>query len=124
MAELPPDTPPEASEADQRKNLRAPLLALKVHAGDGQKFFYGYTKNISRSGMFVSTLKLHEPGTRLLLEVTLPSPVSRRIQFQCEVVWIRSVQKNSPLDPGVGLKFLDLPEETSDILDTWVKENS
>lgn len=122
MAELPPDAPNESIQADCRKDLRSPLLALKVHVGDGQKFFFGYTKNISRSGMFVATLKQLEPGSRLTVAISLPAPISRQVQCECEVVWNRLFQKDSPLDPGVGMKFVDLPEDLADLIDTWVRE--
>jgi len=121
MADEKPETPPVAKSANQRRNLRAPLITLKIRLDDGRKSFFGYTKNLSRSGMFVATLKPLEQGSTVLVEFPLPAPLSGEVLCQCAVVWCRTYQRNSPYEPGMGLKFLDLPEATAESLDAWAK---
>lgn len=116
-------SPPEysAEQKSQRNNLRAPLIVEKIPCEDGQKTFFGYAKNISRGGLFISTVKPREPGDRFTIEITLPMPKKLTVRCLCEVIWKRHFERKSPFEPGMGLKFVDLPEETADQVDQWVK---
>lgn len=108
-------------QANQRKSLRSPLLVLKVKVDDGRKFFFGYAKNISRGGMFITTSNPKEKGSRFQVEIPLPAPLNLIVRCTCEVVWQRQFRKKSEHEPGMGLKFIDLPEEFSAAIDSWVK---
>jgi uncharacterized protein (TIGR02266 family) len=108
-------------QSDQRKTLRSPLIVLKVKVDEGKKSLFGYAKNISRSGVFIATVNPREPGSRFMVEISLPEPVSRTTQCQCEVVWKRHFSKKSPYEPGMGLRFLDMPADTAEAIDLWVK---
>lgn len=117
------ENPPEysAEQKSQRNNLRAPLIVEKIPCGDGHKTFFGYAKNISRGGLFIGTVKPREPGDRFNIEITLPKPSTLTFQCSCEVVWKRHYEKNNALEPGMGLKFVDLPEPVAVQIDQWVK---
>ncbi len=114
------ETPP-AKPGDLRGNLRSPLLVLKVRLDDGGKVFFGYGKNISRSGIFIATVNPREPGERFQIEIPLPPPIKRTIQCGCEVVWKREFSKKSRYEPGMGLRFVDLPAEVADAIEQWVR---
>ncbi len=114
---------PPKTTADQRKNLRSPLLVVKVRIDDGSRTFFGYTKNISRSGLFIGTVNPREPGSRFQVEIPLPHPLEQQVQCSCEVVWQRQYRKSSPYEPGMGLRFVDLPSETAEAIERWVKQN-
>lgn len=122
MSEMSPDTPASPVQANLRKNLRSPLLTLKIRVEDEQKFFFGYAKNLSRSGMFVATLKPLEPGQHIKVEIALPEPLNLRLQCTCEVVWVRSFNKKAAQEPGAGLKFIDLDSSTAGAIDNWILE--
>jgi uncharacterized protein (TIGR02266 family) len=111
-------------QANQRKSLRSPLLVLKVKVDDGRKFFFGYAKNISRSGMFIATANPREPGSTFQVDIPFPEPLKRTVRCTCEVVWQRQFKKKSSHEPGMGLKFIDLPEEDADSIDGWVKSQA
>jgi len=98
-------------------------LVLKVRLEDGGKVFFGYARNISRSGMFIATTNPREPGSRFQVEVSLV-PLGQRFQCQCEVVWKREFTLKSLYEPGMGLKFLDLPEAVADAIERWVQEKN
>ncbi len=115
--------PPPEKNPDARKNLRAPLIVLKVKVEDGGKTFFGYARNISRSGMFIPATSPRNPGNRFLVELPLPAPVNRTVECTCEVVWARHYSRKSRYEPGMGLKFIDLPEEIAADIDAWVKQN-
>ncbi|WP_027716563.1 PilZ domain-containing protein [Desulfuromonas sp. TF] len=120
MSEQTSDKPP-VGQANQRTSLRSPLLVLKVKVDDGRKFFFGYAKNISRSGMFIATANPREPGSTFQVDIPFPEPLRRTVRCTCEVVWQRQFKKKSSLEPGMGLKFIDLPEADADAIDGWVR---
>lgn len=108
------------TQANRRRNLRSPLLALKVHLEDGDRRFFGYTKNISSTGMFVATLQTLPPQSEVPVAVHIPPPVDRTLQCRCEVVWSRSYDSSSPHEPGLGLRFVDLDESLAAAIEAWV----
>jgi len=114
------NAPDEKTEADKRKNLRSPLLTLRVKLDDGSKAFFGYTKNISRSGMFISSISPKPKGEIYKVEIPLPAPINQTIQCDCEVIWTRHFEKKSLYEPGMGLKFSGLSEELAETIDRWV----
>lgn len=109
----------DAPQPPPRKELEHPLLVL--NAGPGQRrTFFGYATNISAAGMRIDATSPREPGARYRLEIPLPAPVGTVTQCECEVVWKREYSKGDPKGPGMGLKFLDLPEEVSEALNAWI----
>jgi uncharacterized protein (TIGR02266 family) len=114
---------PERPVADKRKNLRSPLLILKVKIDDGDKVFFGYAKNISKSGLFISTVNPQEPGSLFKIEVPLPEPLNSSVQCEAEVVWKRHYTRGGPYEPGMGLRFLDISDEVADSIDEWIKSS-
>ena len=113
---------PERPKADLRKNLRAPLIIQKVHIDSERPAFFGYSKNISKSGMFIATTNPIEPGEQINLEFQLPPPLKGTVRCCCEVVWKRPFGTHLPFEPGMGMKFIDMPEEISTQLDQWVRD--
>jgi uncharacterized protein (TIGR02266 family) len=116
------NTPKPAKSADIRRALRSPLLVLRVKLKEGGRSFFGYAKNISRSGLFIASVNPREPGERFHLEIPLPAPLSRTLECTGEVVWKRNYKPDSPYEPGMGLKFLDLQAEEEALLDRWVRD--
>lgn len=118
------DTPLEytAEQESRRSNLRAPLIVENIHLDDGKKTFFGYAKNISCGGLFIGTVKPREPGDRFKIEITLPAPTRLTFHATCEVVWKRHFNPKVKLEPGMGLKFVDLPQDLTAKVDEWVKD--
>ena len=110
------------SSAAPRKYLRAPLIVLKVKLDDGRRTFFGYTKNISRSGIFIASVNPREPGARYQVEISFPAPIDRDVRCTCEVVWKRHYAKGSPYEPGMGLRFVNLDEGVAEAIDRWVQD--
>lgn len=114
------DKDPEADvQKSKRRDLRAPLIVQKIKIEDGQKVFFGYSKNISKSGMFIATANPLEPATQVEVEIPLPSDHEQTVRCSCEVIWKRRFAKKSIYEPGMGLKFLDIPEDLAVELDNW-----
>lgn len=120
-----PDTPEYAAEQiNKRRAARAPLIIEKIPCEDGQKTFFGYAKNVSRGGLFISTVRPRELGDKFLIEWTLPTKARQTIRCQCEVVWKQHFQRKGANEPGMGLRFLDLSDADGDKIDKWVAEQT
>ncbi len=115
-------TEEDRPKADSRKNLRAPLIIQKVRIDGDRPAFFGYTKNISKSGMFIATTNPIQPGEQINLEFQLPAPLKGTVRCLCEVVWKRPPGTHLPFEPGMGMKFVDLPTEISDRINNWIQE--
>ncbi len=111
-------------KADQRKSLRSPLIIQKIHLEAERPVFFGYSKNISRSGIFIATTNPGKPGDQLNLQIPLPAPLNKTLTCCCEIVWRRPIGKHLPFEPGMGLKFIDLPEDVADLLNQWASEKN
>lgn len=107
-------------QKDLRSNLRVPLIVEKLPCGDGHRTFFGYARNISRGGVFIATVSPREPGDRFDLQVTFPPPEPFVLQCRCEVVWKRRFERGGKFEPGMGLRFLDLPPESGAAIERWI----
>lgn len=110
-------------KADSRTNLRAPLIIQKVLIDGDRPSFFGYIKNISKSGMFIASTNPIAPGEQLKLAFQLPPPLKGTVSCSCEVVWKRPLGSHLPFEPGMGIKFIDLPDETSQEIEEWIKKS-
>lgn len=121
---------PDNAEAEQqpkvhlRRELRQPLTVLKATNNSGPKTLFGYASNISRSGMLISTINPRKPGAKFEVEFALPEPANVVARCNCEVVWKRTWAKEDAHRPGMGLRFLDLPEETAAVIEQWVEREA
>jgi uncharacterized protein (TIGR02266 family) len=109
-----------AEQKNNRRATRVPLIVEKIPCGDGRKTLFGYAKNVSRGGLFISTVKPRELGEEFTLEFVLPTRPRQTIRCRCEVVWRRLYQRKSSLEPGMGLRFLDLSATDGEKMDEWV----
>jgi hypothetical protein len=109
--------------ADHRVPLPAPITVLKRDENGGPKTFFGYAKNISRSGMMIGATSPKEPGSRYVLEIPIPA-LDLVATCTCEVVWKREWAKQECNEPGMGLRFLDLPEEIASAIDNWLERQA
>jgi len=116
-----PKNDSEIQQADLRQYLRAPLIIQKVHLDTDRTAFFGYSKNISCSGLFIATTNPINVGERVDLEIPLPPPIGGTVRCCCEVVWKRAFGKHLPFEPGIGLKFIDMPEKLAGEIDSWIR---
>lgn len=107
------------SVAASRRLLRPPVIVRRVRPGDEYRNFLGYAANISSGGLFITAAVPREPGDRFQVEIPLPHPLSRKIRCTCEVVWSRPWSEGIDLEPGMGVRFLDLPAEEVDAIGRW-----
>ncbi|HSG05492.1 MAG TPA: PilZ domain-containing protein [Nitrospiria bacterium] len=120
-AAQPAETPQK--KADSRKNLRAPLMVLKVaEEVGGRNRLFGYAKNISCSGLFIQSVNPREPGDCFTISFEVPE-ANISVTCRCEVVWKRHLKRKVALEPGYGIRFLDVNEIQATAIDAWVRKN-
>jgi uncharacterized protein (TIGR02266 family) len=112
-----------APEPEKRKNLRNHLLVLRVKGEASGNVFFGYAKNISKSGMFVSSVYPKEVGEKFTIEFTLPKK-KKPIRCQCIVKWCRNYDPKSKYEPGMGVSFLDLDKKERKAINECVIDSS
>lgn len=94
----------------------------RLHPEDGHLTFFGYASNISRSGLFINATCPKEPGEQFEVEIPLPAPLDHAVRCTCEVVWARRRMDDFRLVPGMGVRFVDLPEDEAAAIDDWIED--
>jgi len=78
----------------------------------------GFTKNLSATGIRIKTNNVMKPGTTLQVDLKFPD---RSVSLWARVVWAKKVpaQLAHVLDCGMGLHFIDPPEDWADYFSRW-----
>ena len=105
--------------ADRRKDVRY-LLVLKV-SEERENIFFGYAKDLSKSGMFISTVNPRNIGEEFSISFKIPKD-GPRVICRCRVVWKREYDPKTLIEPGMGMEFVDLPPEIGKKIDEWVEK--
>jgi len=115
MAGKPPPLPPDARE--RRVHVRAEL-AVEVSFKSEHNFFTGFSRDISRGGLFVATRDVRQIGEKLRVKFTLPG--TGVFDVEAEVRW--SSGGGGGEQPGMGLQFLNLPKSAEDAIVAFVAQ--
>ena len=102
---MPPDET-EPTGADLRTASRAPIK-LRVDYERMNSFFADYTKNISKGGTFIKTVRPLPIGTAFLFSLSVPA-LSEPVQLTGEVTWVMNPELalKKGEDPGMGIRFI------------------
>jgi type IV pilus assembly protein PilZ len=107
-----PDDPGgrDQSGADLRTSSRA-SLKLRVDYERMNSFFADYTKNISKGGTFIKTVRPLPIGTRFVFQLSVPA-LSEPVSLTGEVTWVltQDAAKSGGDEPGMGIRFV-FPDE-------------
>jgi type IV pilus assembly protein PilZ len=100
------DEPHPSSENDRRSTVRQPI-ELKVEYKRLNTFFADYTKNISRGGTFIKTVKPLPIGTEFVFRLLIPD-LERHVSIHGEVARIVDVEaaRMSGGEPGMAIRFI------------------
>lgn len=111
----------ELNAPDERADIRCPA-SLKVTYESVSEFITEYTKNVSRGGMFIATKRPHEIGSQVDLDLHVPG-LDTPLKIKGEVVHAK--QHNVPdEDAGIGVRFIDIQEESRLALLDFLKSQS
>ncbi len=83
---------------------------VEIRYGADRPRYIGYSRNVSRSGMMVASVRPFAPGTLLHLEVKLPSATYRLLG---RVIWAREgpVQWMTTGRVGMGIALIRPPDD-------------
>jgi hypothetical protein len=78
----------------------------------------GFTKNISLTGVNINTNNVFAPGTTIQMELAFPS---RRVDLWGRVMWAKKVPPSLAhvIECGMGVHFLEPPEDWPDFFKEW-----
>ncbi|MBI5847411.1 MAG: PilZ domain-containing protein [Nitrospirae bacterium] len=108
----------ESPYPDQRVESRCPV-SLKVSYRTYNEFIDEYTRNVSRQGMFIRTIRqhsIHELAELLLHVPDLPHPV----RIKGEIVHIKRHAPHAE-NCGIGVKFIDIDDQSREALISFIR---
>jgi type IV pilus assembly protein PilZ len=104
-----------------RRQWERVFVDLEVDYRSDETFLFAYITDISAMGIFVRTITPEPPGTRLNLRFCPPGLGV----LECEgvVIWINPYRPGDRenLNPGMGIRFVDLDREQRDCLRQLVR---
>jgi len=94
---------------------------LEVSLSGPHNFFTGFTQNISNGGLFIATHQVYPIGTEFNIALKIDG---NDLSVLAKVVWLRESTPFLPegIDPGMGLKFVDLNEQGGVIVEEFLKK--
>ena len=102
---------------DRRKDIRAHFAVLEVRGKYKRDSFFGYAKNLSRSGMYLSTPNPRGPGDVVSISFRMPFE-NVLVNCACQVVW-KKTKTDEHGGPGMGIRFLDLEGAIGEKIKEW-----
>jgi uncharacterized protein (TIGR02266 family) len=93
---------------NKRRNIRSPL-SLRVSIECGNESQELFATNLSHEGMFLRTLSPFEVGTEM--DVFFNIDDEDPVELKGQVVYIKRLSGEIDPEPGMGIKFLDVPED-------------
>ena len=110
-----------ASGSEKRGEDRA-AIQLRVDYKRLNTFFADYTKNISKGGTFIRTVKPLDVGTEFVFVLSVPSH-NKQLELKGEVVWVVTEEKADADNPaGMGIKFKFADDSERDKVDEFVEK--
>ena len=112
----------EGTDGQERRRWQRVLVDLEVDYGDADNYLFAYIKDISATGIFVSTHQPEQPGTSLNLRFT-PHGASDPFALEGEVIWWNPFRPGQPdsLNPGMGIRFIGLTDDDRGRLQQLIK---
>jgi len=121
----------QQSDADRRHAPRV-LVNLDVDYGNADNYLFANIRDISATGIFVSTNSPVEPGTRLNVRFTPSHNTTPRdtdvahpdvLDLEGLVMWVNAHRPSDhdSLNPGMGIRFLELNDTQRKRLHDFIK---
>lgn len=97
----------------ERREWHRVLVDLEVDYSNSDNFLFAYIRDISETGIFISTNRPEKPGTLLNLRFMPDDGHPELLQLEGEVLWVNSVREGDPdnINPGMGVRFSELAPE-------------
>jgi uncharacterized protein (TIGR02266 family) len=112
---------PDPSTSDNRRQQARYSVDLDVTMSSDHNFYAGFAENISSGGLFVATHIKRPKGDRLEIVINIPGH-PEPIRATGEVRWLRDYSEHSNVPPGLGVRFVELPEHDVKIIENFLKD--
>ena len=110
----------EAANSQRRRHPRF-KVELDVSLGSDHNFYVGFVENLSTGGVFIATHMLKAVGEVFELTVHLPNS-SFAVKGVGEVRWIREYSERSNVPPGMGIRFIQLDDESRVLIEDFLSK--
>ncbi len=84
-------------------------------------FYQGFSENISEGGLFLVTFLSRHRGDVITVRFSLPG-VERAIETRAEVRWQRAADHEHSVNPGLGVRFMNLEEVDRRAIERFVSK--
>jgi type IV pilus assembly protein PilZ len=112
----------DGGEAGEKRGEDRAAIQLRVDYKRLNTFFADYTKNISKGGTFIRTLKPLDVGTEFVFVLSVPSH-DKQLELKGEVVWVvTEEQANSESPAGMGIRFRFTDDSERQKVDDFVEK--
>ena len=115
FASMPGSANDPAAQRDRRKRI----LVLRVTDETGKNV--GYGRNISKTGMFIATMKPRKIDEEFGILFELPRN-KVKVACRCRVVRVKEGKGGAHEQVGMGVLFLDISRDHQSKIDGWIKE--
>jgi type IV pilus assembly protein PilZ len=106
--------PSKDERSEERLNAK-----LMVSYDNYNEFITQYTRDVSKGGTFINTKRHHSINEIVELSLDVPG-LDKPLKIKGEVVHIK-IQNVPDEDAGIGVKFLDIDEESRKALVDFIK---
>lgn len=105
----------------ERRTATRVLIDLEVDCEGEGVYLFAISRDLSAAGIFVRTLDPMPPGTRVNLRLIGPAfddgwttVAARELTLEGEVTWVNPYRPGAleNLDPGIGVRFVDVDDGT------------
>lgn len=106
----------QAVEGDDRRRAPRVLVDFEVDYAGEDNYLFAYITDISETGIFVRTTTPEAPGTNLNVRFT--PDAGGPIEVEGAVIWVNPYRPGAAdnLHPGMGIRFVELDNDTRDRL--------
>jgi uncharacterized protein (TIGR02266 family) len=98
----------------EKQNRKEPRVQMEIAIDfwSDSNFYTGFATDISQGGIFIATVAGLPLGREVDLQFSLPE--GSKLRILGTVRWVRVANDRTPeIFPGVGVQFLDLPQEVA-----------
>ncbi len=106
--------------SQRRAHNRCEIPSTQVVLTAGEERFLGFARNVSRSGIFVHTVRPCQIGDEYTLEFTIPD-TEVNVKCRSKVAWCKNPTWIKDGISSEGLAFVDMDPGTAEMLDGWVR---
>ncbi len=85
-----------------------------------ENFYQGFSENISEGGLFLVTYVTRRCGEVITVRFSLPG-IEHPIEVRAEVRWLRSPDWERGVNPGIGVRFIDLNDADRASIERFIK---